>query len=73
MLFLTTEIIVGYVQPSVDVFESDEVATLTVAISMLPEADPIEVSIFLLVNTLDQTATGLLWRLVFDFCTTTPL
>ena len=52
-----------YVYTTVTVFESDEVATLTVAISMPPEADPIQMSLFLLVNTQDQTATGLLWRL----------
>ena len=49
----------GYVHTSVTAVENDGMATLTVAISMPPEADPIEVSIFLLVNTMDQTATGL--------------
>ena len=74
MLFQSTaEITVGYVHTTVNVSESDGVAQLTVAISMPPEGDPIEMSFFLLVNTQDQTATGLSWRLGFDFCTTTPL
>ena len=63
----------GYVHTTVTVLEGDDVATLTVAISMPPGADPIEMSLFLLVNTQDQTATGLSWILGFDFCTTTPL
>ena len=61
--FFTAEMTVGFVHTSVTVLESDGAATLTVAISMPPETDPIEMSIFLLVNTLDQTATGLSWRL----------
>ena len=66
--FFIAEIIVGYVHTIVAVLESDRVAQLTVAISMPPEADPIEMSFFLMVmTTLDQTATGLSWRLGFDF------
>ena len=55
----------GYVQTVVTVSESDGVAQLTVSISMSPEADPIETSFFLLLNTSDGTATGLLclWSL----------
>ena len=43
----------------VNVSESDGEATLTVAITMPPGADPIETSFSLIVNTLDGTATGL--------------
>ena len=64
--FFTAEMTVGFVHTTVTVLESDRVAQLTVAISTPPEADPIEMSFFLLVNTLDQTATGLPWRLGFD-------
>ena len=63
----------GYVQTTVTVLESDRVATLTVAITMPSEADPIERFFFLLVNTQDQTATGVSWRFGFDFSTTIPL
>ena len=42
---------------NVTVLESDGVATLTVAISMPPEADPIETSFYLIVNTTDGSAT----------------
>ena len=52
-------ITVGYVETAVNVSESDGVAQLTVAISVPPGADPIETLFFLLVNTLDETATGL--------------
>ena len=52
-----TAITVGYVQTAVNVYESDGVATLTVAISVPLGADPIETLFFLLVNTLDETAT----------------
>ena len=45
-------ITVGYIQVTVNVSESDGEATLTVAISMPPEADPIETSFHLLVNTM---------------------
>ena len=47
----------GYVRTNVTVLESNGVATLTVAISMPPEADPIETSFYLLVNTMDGSAT----------------
>ena len=47
----------GYNVTNVTVPESDEVATLTVAISMPP--GPIETSFYLIVNTSDGTATGL--------------
>ena len=49
----------GYVQPSVNVSESDRMARLSVAVSMSSGADPIETPFYLLVNTLDGTATGL--------------
>ena len=57
MISLSAEIVV--IQQSVNVSESDGEAQLTVAISMLPGADPIETSFSLIVNTLDGTATGL--------------
>ena len=63
---LSAVITVGYTVTDVTVLESDRVATLTVAISMPPGADPIETSFSLLVNTLDGTATGLPWSLEFD-------
>ena len=53
-----TEITVGYVQTAVTIFESAGVAQLTVAISAPPQADPIETSFSLLVNTNDGTATA---------------
>ena len=49
----------GYRVINVTVLESDEVATLTVVVTMPPGADLIETSFSLLVNTLDGTATGL--------------
>ena len=52
------EITVGYVQTAVTVFESAGVAQLTVAISVPPQADPIDTSFSLLVNTNDGTATA---------------
>ena len=57
----------GYVQTNVTVLESDGVATLTVAISVPPGAVPIETSFYLLVNTIDgsATATGLPQSLEF--------
>ena len=48
----------GYVRTNVTVFESDGVATLTVAMSMPPEDVPIEISFYLLVNTMDGSATA---------------
>ena len=53
-----TAITVGYVETAVNVSESDGVARLTVGISVPPRADPIETLFFLLVNTLDETATA---------------
>ena len=51
-------ITVGYVDTSVTILESAGVAQLTVAISVPPQADPIETSFSLLVNTNDGTATA---------------
>ena len=48
----------GYVRTDVTVFESDGVVTLTVAISMPPEDVTIEISFYLLVNTIDGSATA---------------
>ena len=63
---LSVGIVVGYVT-NVTVLESDGVATLTVAISVPREADLIETSFYLLVNTMDgsATATGLPQSLKF--------
>ena len=58
IIFLPAEIRVGYVQTDVTVFESDAVARLTVAISVPPGVDPIETSFYLLVNTMDRSATA---------------
>ena len=52
------EITVGYIQTAVTVFESAGVAQLTVAISVPPQADPIDTSFSLLVNTNDGTAAA---------------
>ena len=55
---LSAEITVGYTLSDVTVLETDGVARLTVAIIMPSEADLIDTSFFLLVNTFDGTATG---------------
>ena len=62
----SAEIIVCFIQAAVTVLESNGLAQLTVAITMPVRADPIELSFFLLVNTLDGTATGLLPSLKTD-------
>ena len=56
---ISAEILVGYVQPSVNVSESDGVAQLTVNTSMPSGGVPNEMSIFLIVDTSDETAIGL--------------
>ena len=58
----------GYVETNVTVLENSGVATLTVAISVPREADPIETSFYLLVNTMDGSATaaGLSQSVEFD-------
>ena len=58
----SADIIVGYSVANVTALESDGMATLTVVVTT-----PIETSFFLLVNTLDGAATGLPWRLEFDY------
>ena len=59
-LFLFAEIVVGYVNTAVTVFESAGVAELTVAISEPDSSVTIDsrVSFSLLVNTINGTATG---------------
>ena len=47
----------GYIVTDVNISESDEEVTLTVAITM--PTDPIETSFSLIANTIDGTATGL--------------
>ena len=59
MISPSAEIIVGFTMTDVTVSESDGEAHLTVAITMPPEADPIDTSFSLLATTLDETATGL--------------
>ena len=46
----------GYIQVTVNVFESDGMAQLTVAISMPPGTVPMETSFYLLVKTVDGPA-----------------
>ena len=49
----------GYVHTDVTVFETNRVAQLTVAISVLSQKDQVQPSFSLIVNTSDGTATGL--------------
>ena len=65
-ILLSAEIVVGYVQPSVNVSESDGVAQLTVNTSMPSGGIPNELSIFLIVDTSDETAIGLEFRVGFS-------
>ena len=58
VISLSAEITVGYTVTDVTVLETDGVARLTVAVTMPSEADLIDTSFFLLVNTFDGTATG---------------
>ena len=53
----------GYTLSDMTVLETDGVARLSVTITMPSEADLIDTSFFLLVNTLDRTATGVQWSL----------
>ena len=69
MISLSAEITVGYTLSDVTFLETDGVARLTVTITMPSEADLIDTSFFLLVNTLDGTATGVQWSLEFWLCT----
>ena len=66
VISFSTEIRVQYIEVAVTVLESDEMAQLTVNITMPTRSDPIETSFFLLVNTSDETATGLLPYLNID-------
>ena len=54
----------GYTVTDVTVSESDEVAALTVSITIPPR---VETFFFLTVNTIDGTATGVPWSLEFDY------
>ena len=58
VISLSAEITVGYTVTDVTVLETDGVARLTVAITMPSEANLIDTSFVLLVNTFDGTATG---------------
>ena len=57
----------GYTLSDMTVLETDEITRLTVAITMPSEADLIDTSFFLLVNTLDGTVTGVQWSLEFGY------
>ena len=58
VISLSTVIVVGYIETDVNVSESDGAAQLTVAISMPPRGVSIEAFFYLIVNTLNGTATG---------------
>ena len=66
-------IVVGYVQPSVSVSESGGVAQLTVNTAMPSGGVPHEMSIFLIVDTSDETAIGLEFRVGFSVLYSPPL
>ena len=59
----------GYGVTNMTVLESDGTARLTVVVTIPTGADPIETSFSLLANTLDGVATGLPWRLEFNYVT----
>ena len=52
-------IVVGYNRTNVNAFEADRPTEVIVSINEPAQADPIETSFYLLVNTQDGTATGL--------------
>ena len=54
----------GYTVTDVTASESDEVAALTVSITIPPR---VETFFSLTVNTIDGTATGVPWSLEFDY------
>ena len=62
MISLSAGITVGYTLSDMTVLETDGVARLTVTITMPSEANLTDMSFFLLVNTLDGTATGVQWK-----------
>ena len=66
-MFAPAVVVVGYNQTTVTVLESDRVAQLQLTVTTL--ATQLDASFYLLVNTLDGTATGLSWSLEFDFKT----
>ena len=57
----------GYTVTDVTVSESDELAQLTVSITIPPRAHSVETFFSLTVNTIDGTATGVPWSLEFDY------
>ena len=63
-------VVVGYIQTTVTVLESEGVAKLQLTVAIL--AAQLDASFSLLVNTSDGTATGLSWNLEFDFKTQSP-
>ena len=66
-MFAPAVIVVGYVQTSVTVLESDGVAQLQLTVTIL--AAQLDASFSLHVNTSDGTATAWSWSLGFDSIT----
>ena len=64
-MFTPAVIVVGYIQTTVTVLESDEVAQLQLTVAIT--AAQLDTSFSLHVNTSDGTATGLESRVWFDF------
>ena len=67
VISLSAEITVGYTLSDLTVLETDGVARLSATITMPSEADLIDTSFFLLVNTLDGTTTGVQWSWNFGY------
>ena len=59
-------IVVGYNLTDVFIFEGSNMVQLTIATSKPRKSVPVETSYYLIVNTLDGTATGLPLSLEFD-------
>ena len=58
---LTAGIVVGYNRTNVNVFETDGQAELIIDIMEPAQTVTVETSFFLLVNSQDETASGLQW------------
>ena len=66
-MFAPAVVVVGYIQTTMTVLESDGVAQLQLTVATL--AAQLDASFSLLVNASDGTATGLPWSPEFDFKT----
>ena len=64
-MFAPAVVVVGYIQTTMTVLESDGVAKLQLNVALL--AAQFDASFSLHVNTSDRTARGLTWNLEFDF------